>query len=148
MIEQSILVYKVFLVIKYSRVWFIFYLKIATPPEKSHPSLFQQPPLKTEALSRPPFLKIWWEVQSPPLSPPAEAERVWGEGRGVQTFSSKLLIMWCSDRSCSTFLFIFLLSNNYFQFFLEEFSKLLNFSFLTLKHLQCSQFNNKNYTRL
>ena len=38
-------------------------MKIATPPEKS------QSPLEVEALYRPPFLKIWLEVQ--PLPPPS-----------------------------------------------------------------------------
>ena len=43
-------------------------MKIATPPsspEKSHLPLSQQPPLKVEVLSSPPFLKIWLEAQSP-----------------------------------------------------------------------------------
>ena len=35
------------------------------PPEKSHPLLFQQPPSKSRGPVKPPFLKIWFEVQSP-----------------------------------------------------------------------------------
>ena len=36
------------------------------PPEKSHPPLSQQLPLKVEILSSPLFLKIWLEAQPPP----------------------------------------------------------------------------------
>ena len=40
-----------------------------SPPEKSHPPLSQQPPLKFEVLSSPPppFFKIWLKVEPPPL---------------------------------------------------------------------------------
>ena len=41
-------------------------MKIANPPEKSHPLFPNKPPLKVEVLSSPtPFLKIWLEVQPP-----------------------------------------------------------------------------------
>ena len=53
----------------------LFYVKVAPPSppvpprppprEKSHPPLSQQPPLKVEVLSNPPFLKIWLEAQPP-----------------------------------------------------------------------------------
>ena len=45
--------------------------KLQPFPEKSHPALSQQPPLKVEVLSSPPppFSKIWLEAQPPP---PAE----------------------------------------------------------------------------
>ena len=42
--------------------------KLQPFPEKSHPALSQQPPLKVEVLSSPPpFSKIWLEAQPPPL---------------------------------------------------------------------------------
>ena len=34
-------------------------------PEKSHPLLSQQPSSKSRGPVKPPFLKIWLEVQSP-----------------------------------------------------------------------------------
>ena len=47
----------------------MFNVKIAPPPppslEKSCSPLSQQPPLKVEVLSSPPFLKIWLETQPP-----------------------------------------------------------------------------------
>ena len=77
MTERNIFAYKLFFVIKYSRFYFIFYVKIATPPpEKRHPLFPRNHPLKVEILSSPPpFLKIWLEAQLPP---PPRAER--GEG--------------------------------------------------------------------
>ena len=51
--------------------------KLQPPPEKIHHPLSQQPPLKVEVLSSPPFLKIWLEAQAPPPT----AER-FGGGRG------------------------------------------------------------------
>ena len=46
------------------------------PPEKSHPPLCQQPPLKVEILPSSPFLKIWLEFHPP--SPPTLSRRRWG----------------------------------------------------------------------
>ena len=40
---------------KYCRIYFLFYLKIATPPSEKSPPLSQQPSLKTEVLSSLPF---------------------------------------------------------------------------------------------
>ena len=54
----------------------LFMSKLQPPPEKSHPPLSQQPPLKVEVLSSPSFLKIWLEVQP---SPPQQ------KGEGVHT---------------------------------------------------------------
>ena len=42
-----------FFVVKYFRFKFIFCVKPVSPPEKSHPPLSQQPPLKIETLSSP-----------------------------------------------------------------------------------------------
>ena len=61
MTEKYIFIYN-FFVIKYFRFWFIFNIKIATQrPEKNHPTLSQQPPLKIEVLSIPFrfFKQIW-----------------------------------------------------------------------------------------
>ena len=64
-------------------------------PQKSHPPLSQQPPLKVEVLSSPPFFKIWLEAQPPPPPPPL-AERwgctLWGWNRGPFTWE-KLQIL-------------------------------------------------------
>ena len=35
------------------------------PPQKCHSPFSHEPPLKIKVLSRLPFLKIWWEVQTP-----------------------------------------------------------------------------------
>ena len=79
MTEKNIFAYQLFL-----SDFNFFCVKIATPPplkkEKSHPLFPSNPPLKDEVLSKPPFLKIWPEVQP---SPPPPAER--GEGGGVHT---------------------------------------------------------------
>ena len=66
MTEKNVFVYKLFF-LSFFRFWFIFYVKIAPTPEKSHLPLSQQPPLKVEVMSSspPPFLKIWLEVQPP-----------------------------------------------------------------------------------
>ena len=50
------------------------------PPEKGHPLFPINPPLKTEILSSPPFLKIGTRFTHP-TSPPAER----GMGVGVHT---------------------------------------------------------------
>ena len=76
MTEKNIFAYQLFL-----SDFNFFCVKIATPPplkkEKSHPLFPSNPPLKDEVLSKPPFLKIWLEVQpSTPHPPPAER----GEG--------------------------------------------------------------------
>ena len=74
MTEKNIFAYQLFL-----SDFNFFCVKIATPPplkkEKSHPLFPSNPPLKDEVLSKPPFLKIWPEVQ-PSTPPPAER----GEG--------------------------------------------------------------------
>ena len=56
--EKNIFGYKLFLSLNISD-FNLFDVKIATPPEKSHPPLSQQPPLKVDVLSSTPFLKIW-----------------------------------------------------------------------------------------
>ena len=56
-------------------------MKIATPPEKSHPPLSQQHPSKSwDPVKTPLFLKIWLEAQT---SPPAEPFL----GSGVHTMA-------------------------------------------------------------
>ena len=58
--EFLVMTEKTFIVIKYFRFEFIFYVKIATPPpKKSHPLFPSNPPLKVDVLSSPFFLKIW-----------------------------------------------------------------------------------------
>ena len=43
-----------------------FYVKIATPSEKSHPLFTSKPPLKAEVLSSPaPFWKFGWRLNCP-----------------------------------------------------------------------------------
>ena len=64
MTEKNIFAFKRFLSLNISD--FIFYGKIETPPEKSHPPLSQQPPTKSLGPVKPPFLKIWLEVHPPP----------------------------------------------------------------------------------
>ena len=59
MTEKNIFAYKLFLSSNISD--FNYFLK---------PPCSQQPPLKVEVLSSPPFLKIWFT--SPPTPPPAE----------------------------------------------------------------------------
>ena len=52
--------------VKYFRFWFSFFVKTAIPlPWKSYPLFSNNPPLKVEVLSSPPFLEIWQEVQPP-----------------------------------------------------------------------------------
>ena len=63
MIEKNVFVYKLFLSLNISDL-FIFFCKIATR-WKELPPLFQQPPSQSWGPVQPPFLKIWWEVQSP-----------------------------------------------------------------------------------
>ena len=46
--------------------------KLQTPTEKSRPPLSQQTHSKSWGLVKPPFLKIWLEVQPP--SPPSRKE--------------------------------------------------------------------------
>ena len=58
--EFLVMTEKTFIVIKYFRFEFIFYVKIATPPpKKSHPLFPSNLPLKVDVLSSPFFLKIW-----------------------------------------------------------------------------------------
>ena len=63
MTEKNIFAYKFFLSLNISD--FIFYVKIATPHERNHPSLSQQPPLKVKVLSSPPFWKFGWRLNTP-----------------------------------------------------------------------------------
>ena len=70
MTEKNIFAYKLFLTLNISDFSLFFMWQLQPLPEKSHPPLSQQPPLKVEALSSsPPFLKIWLEAHPPP---PAE----------------------------------------------------------------------------
>ena len=62
--EQSIFVYKLFLSLNIPDVS-LFFVETLQPPLKSHPSFPATPRLKTEVLSRPPFLKNWQEVKPP-----------------------------------------------------------------------------------
>ena len=62
--EQSIFVYKLFLSLNIPDVS-LFFVETLQPPLKSHPSFPATPCLKTEVLSRPPFLKNWQEVKPP-----------------------------------------------------------------------------------
>ena len=71
MAEKNIFAHKLFLSLNIAD-FNLFYVKIATSPEKSHPLFPSNPPL-----SSPSFLKIWLEVE--PL-PPAEKG-----GGGVHT---------------------------------------------------------------
>ena len=64
MTVKNIFAYKLFLSLNISYFNFL-YVKIATPPEKSHPLFPSNPPLKAEVLSSPPFLKTWLEAQPP-----------------------------------------------------------------------------------
>ena len=72
MTEKNIFTYKLFLSWNISD--FIFYVKIATTPEKSYPPLSQQSHLKVEVLSSPPplFWKFGWRFNPLPPQPPAE----------------------------------------------------------------------------
>ena len=74
--EQSILLLNFFLWLNFPGFSSSFHLKTATPPpEKSHPSLFKQPPLKTEVLSSPlPFWKFSRRFNHPPPLPPSKKE--------------------------------------------------------------------------
>ena len=66
MTDKSIFVYKLLLSLNISDFSLFFYVKTGTP-WKIHLSLSQQPPLKIEILSSPPFWKF-----SSRLNPPAE----------------------------------------------------------------------------
>ena len=76
MTEKNIFTYKLFLLWNISN--FIFYVKIATTPEKSYLPLSQQSHLKVEVLSSPPPFSENLAGGSTP-SPPAPAEMVGGE---------------------------------------------------------------------
>ena len=76
MTEKNIFAYKPFFSLNISD--FIFYVKIATPPEKSHPPLSQQPHSKSQGPVKPPFWKFGWRF-TPPLPPQC---RKGGGGRG------------------------------------------------------------------
>ena len=56
MTEKNSFAYKLFLSLNISGFNLsFFFIKIATPPEKSYHPLFQQPPFKVEVLSSPPL---------------------------------------------------------------------------------------------
>ena len=80
MTEKTRFVYNFFFVIEYFR--FFFSVKIATPPEISHPFFPSNLPLKIAILSSPSFLKIWSETQAP--SPQQK--------RGMHTMSVKVVV--------------------------------------------------------
>ena len=70
MTEKNIFACKLFLPSNISDFsFFIFFVKIATSPEKSYPSLFQQPPLKVEVLSSHPFFENLVGCSNRPPSP-------------------------------------------------------------------------------
>ena len=67
MTEKNIFVYKRFLSLGISDFSLFSMLKLQPHPEKSHPSLSQQPPSKNWGPVKPhPFLKIELEVQASP----------------------------------------------------------------------------------
>ena len=81
MTEKNIFAYKLFLLLNISDFNFFFYVKICIhppPPWKKPSPLSQQPPLKVEVLSSPPFWKFCFK--SNPLPHPAEKEEciLWG----------------------------------------------------------------------
>ena len=66
MTEKNNFAYTLFLSLNISN-FNVFYVKIATPPEKSRPPLSQQPSSKSWGpVKPPPFLKIWLEAQRSP----------------------------------------------------------------------------------
>ena len=80
MTEKNIFAYKPFFSLNISDS--IFYVKIATPPEKSHPLFPSNPTLKVKVLSSPFFENL--VGGSPPPSRP-NAERGEGGGGEVHT---------------------------------------------------------------
>ena len=68
MTDPSILVYILFLSLNIP-----YFLSkncpLPSPPEKSHPLILSDPPVKAEVLPSPPFLKVWSEFHPHP-SPP------------------------------------------------------------------------------
>ena len=71
MTEKNIFAYKLLLSLNISNFNLFFYENCSPPPLKKVTLFFpSNPPLKVEALSSPPFLKIWLEAQPP--RPPVE----------------------------------------------------------------------------
>ena len=96
MTEKNIFAYKLFLSLNISD--FNLLCDNCTPSRKKSPPLSQQPPLKVEVLSSPPFLKIWLEVQ-PPLPPPQQ------KGEGLHTIVPYGL--WAKPRNLDNYLKVF-----------------------------------------
>ena len=70
--EKNIFAYKLFLSLNISDFNLFIIWQLQPPsPEKSHPLVPSNPPLKIEVLSsRPPFFKIWLEAQPTPNPQP------------------------------------------------------------------------------
>ena len=72
----------IYLYVYKKRVYFLSNVKITTPPPsptspwKKLPPLSQQLPSKIKVLSSSPLLKIWLDVQPPPLPPQEKGRRV------------------------------------------------------------------------
>ena len=62
-------------------------MKIATSPEKSHPPLSQQPPLKDEFCQALPLFENLDGGSTPPPPPPPAEKRGVGVGGGVHTMN-------------------------------------------------------------
>ena len=72
MTEKNIFAYKLFLSLDISD-FNSFLCENCNRSWKKSPPLSQQPPLKVEVLSSPPFLKIWLEAQPPPAERQGDA---------------------------------------------------------------------------
>ena len=68
--EKNIFVYKLFLLLNISDFFFFFFFVNLQAPWKKLPLLSSNPFHIVEVLSSCPFLKLWYEVQLPPLPPP------------------------------------------------------------------------------
>ena len=80
MTEKNIFAYKVFLLLNISDFNFVFMWKLHPPPSpwKKSPPLSQQPPLKVEVMSSPPFWKFCFKSNPPPFLAEKEECILWG----------------------------------------------------------------------